>query len=335
MANAPWQALLSPASGPRSATARALCTGFGALWLLDGILLAEPRMFAKGMVARVLAPATVGQPAWLGRFVSWCIHLYALHLVTFHVLLIAAQILAGLLLLAGARPVAARLGAALSVALGLGIWVCAEGLGQVLTGEATALSGAPGPALLYVLGGAILLMDVVAGRPSLPRRSPVTWALSAVFALAAALQVNPRFFTPRGLSAVFAQSALAPQPGLFEAPPAWLRHAALTHAASLNVAVVLAFALGAVAVHWMAARRVGLVATVGLVALVLGLWWFGEDLGMPFNGMATDPNTAGPLLVLVLAGRAAERELATGRASPRTPPAGPEAGAEGPPWGGL
>jgi hypothetical protein len=73
------------------------------------------------------------------------------------------------------------------------------------------------------------------------------------------------------------------------------------------IAVGILIALVAVAV-WLPWRRAVVAALV--CALVLAsLVWFVEGFGMPFQGMATDPNS-GPLLALLVAAYWPARSLA-------------------------
>ncbi len=315
------------AGGAESAGARTLRLGFGLLWLLDGLLLAQPRMFGPALVAEVLRPAGAGEPGWVRALVAWSVHVMTPHLLAFHLLLIAAQLLAGALLLMGARPALLRAGAVLSVGLGLGIWLFGEGCGQLFGGASSLLGGAPGPALLYALAGVVLLAGTHAVAPGPGRRSLLAWLITAFFALGVALELNPLFFTGSGLADVFRLGASLAQPWPLRAPLLWLARVAAAGPAAVNAVILAAFALAAVAVQGTAHARAGGAVLAGLLVLVAALWWLGEDLGMPFAGMATDPNTAGPLVVLLLAARAADRQPSATCADVGGAGAGPRAAA--------
>jgi hypothetical protein len=44
--------------------------GFGLLWLLDGVLQAQPRM-AAGLPSQVIEPTASSSPAWVQHLVNW------------------------------------------------------------------------------------------------------------------------------------------------------------------------------------------------------------------------------------------------------------------------
>src|SRR5580698_6286277 len=44
--------------------------GFGILWILDGLLQAQPAMPA-GLPGQVIAPAAAGSPGWVQHLVNW------------------------------------------------------------------------------------------------------------------------------------------------------------------------------------------------------------------------------------------------------------------------
>ena len=52
---------MRPARG--RATARTIQIGLGLLWLIDGLLQLQTKMFGKGFADNVILPATQGQPA--------------------------------------------------------------------------------------------------------------------------------------------------------------------------------------------------------------------------------------------------------------------------------
>src|SRR5215468_2765989 len=69
----------SPAETPAEPAARAILRwSFGALWILDGILQAQPRM-AGGLPSVVVQPAAAASPRWVQDVVSgggtiWSFH---------------------------------------------------------------------------------------------------------------------------------------------------------------------------------------------------------------------------------------------------------------------
>src|SRR3984957_20929151 len=59
------------------AARRVLRIGFGALWLFDGLLQAQPQM-AGGMPA-LLQAADAGSPGWVVNLVNWGANLWSFH----------------------------------------------------------------------------------------------------------------------------------------------------------------------------------------------------------------------------------------------------------------
>ncbi|MHB1505557.1 MAG: hypothetical protein ACYCO4_05100 [Sulfobacillus sp.] len=288
--------LAAGTSGTGSVAWNVLRYGLAGLWTLDALLQSQPGMFTMDMVSTVMQPAATGQPGWLQQLIGWSIQLVTPHLAAFNWTVIALQLAIALGLLAPWTPVV-RAALWLSVAWGTVVWLVGEGLGQVLTGSASFLTGAPGSAVFYVVAAALLLWS--GGWESHSRRPAAAAATQAVaisLLLAAALQLVPTFWTSLGLGTSIAAGAAMAQ-------PQWLRWtldvAANTAAVApvwINLAItVISLSLG-VALVMVPHSRWVLAAAVGWLAVV---WWIGQDLGALFSGMATDPNTA-PVLMLLL-----------------------------------
>ena len=47
-----------------------LRTGFGVLWIFDGILQAQPKM-AGGLATQVIAPMAASSPRWVQHLINW------------------------------------------------------------------------------------------------------------------------------------------------------------------------------------------------------------------------------------------------------------------------
>jgi hypothetical protein len=134
-----------------------------------------------------------------------------------------------------------------------------------------------------------------------------------VLALGIALQANPLFFGALGLSGVFATGAMMPQPSWLRAPLVGAANLAAAHPVTVNLAVAALFAVAALATLVAGRRPHHVLAPWALwfaLAWTAATWWFGQDLGMPFGGMATDPNTAAPLALLLVAGALGGRSTA-------------------------
>src|SRR5580658_4604062 len=131
-------------------TPRVLQVVLGLLWLLDGALQFQSFMFGRAFVTTYILPNASGQPAVVAWVITNIGHFLEPHIAVWNTFLALIQVLigAGLLWRRSVRP-------ALLVSFFwvLGVWVIGEGLGMVLTGSASALTGAPGSVLLYGLVG--------------------------------------------------------------------------------------------------------------------------------------------------------------------------------------
>ena len=135
------------------------------IWLLDGLLQYQAFMFSKGFTDMISGTAS-GNPRVVASPVTWNASLVQHHLVLLNTIFATIQVLIGVGI--AWRPTV-RVALAASIAWSLGVWWFGEGLGMVLTGEASPVNGAPGAVILYALL-AVLLWP--ADRPGRPRRSP-------------------------------------------------------------------------------------------------------------------------------------------------------------------
>ena len=284
-----------PALTPR----RVLLYGLGALWLLDGLLQLQPGMFTMDMISTIMSPAATGEPGWLNAIINWSIHVVTPHLVAFNWTVSILQLLIGVLLLMPRKPLVTT-GLWLSIVWGVLVWVFGEGIGQLLTGTATFLTGAPGSVFLYVVASILLLLPEE--RLSWWRNRRVdaaTWTVAFTLVVGAALQLSPVFWTSLGIASPFGSAAMMPQ-------PLWIRgtiDAAATLVAKAPIAanlaiIVVTLGVGLLLLSMPYRRWVFWVAMVWLAIV----WWFGQDLGMLYGGMATDPNSAPILAVMLWAG---------------------------------
>ena len=285
-------------TGPVRAPAprRVLLYGLGALWLLDGLLQMQPGMFTMDMVSTIMQPAANGEPGWLHALINWSIHLVTPHLVLFNWVVVAIQLLIGVLLFMPRKWLVDG-GLWFSIVWGLLVWVLGEGIGQLLTGSATFLTGAPGSVFLYVVASVLLLLPEERLSWWRDRRvDAATWTVALTLIAGAALQLSPVYWTSIGLAGPFGSGAMMPQ-------PLWIRWT-LSSAATLvdrapvaANAAIIAVSLGLGILLLLRARR-RWIFWAALSWLVI-TWWFGQDLGMLFGGMSTDPNSA-PILALML-----------------------------------
>lgn len=314
---------------------RLLRLGLGGLWLLDTLLQLQPAMFTPDVISGIMQPAGSGNVAWLSALIAWAIRLVAPRLVAFNWAIVAIQLLLGAALLSGRRR-AVRAGLWGSLAFGLTVWVFGEGMGQVLVSGASVLSGTPGSAFFYACAAALLL--VPPGTWTGRRRADLaTVVVAGNFLLGALLQLTGGFWSGFALETPFANAYIVPQPALVRLAIEAVANLAANRPVALNLALTALFAGLAVALL-LAPRSAA--AFWAMLALVFAVWVFGQDAGMLWGGLATDPNSGPILALLLLAGRAGGRgrragggRAAGGGAEPqgagapgRVPPPGPQSG---------
>ncbi len=301
-------------AGPR----RWLQIALGLTWLLDAALQFQPYMFSRAFVTQILAPAAMGSPAPVARPAMLAGQLLLHNAAAWNAAFAVTQLLlaAGLLW----RP-AVKAALAGTIIWSLAVWWLGEGLGGILTGSASPLTGAPGAVILYALI-ALLAWPArpaerdPAGLAARGRESSIAagsllgrrWARLAWLILwgsSACLVLQAPVRAPGGIRASVA--------GLAAGEPHWLAvidHAAAAAAAQhgtvISVLLAAAFVAIAAAIFVPAATRPALVLSIIVAAAI---WVIGEDFGGILTGQATDPNT-GPLLVLLAV---AFWPLATGR----------------------
>ena len=134
-------------------TARHIQVGLGMVWLLDGLLQLQPKMFGSGFADMVIMPSAQGQPGAVSSAITHVAHLISVQPALVNALFAGVQLLigAGLLIRETVKPALV-----VSFVWALGVWTLGEGFGMLLTGHASPLSGAPGAALLYAAIGLLV-----------------------------------------------------------------------------------------------------------------------------------------------------------------------------------
>jgi hypothetical protein len=274
---------------------RTLQLALATLWLVDAVLQLQPFMFSRSFGFLMLGPMAQGNPGPVGRPITDVAGIVGRHSVPTDACFFAVQLLIALAI-ANRRTV--RIGLAVSILWSLLVWWFGEGLGQILTGHASPLTGAPGAVLIDALLAVVLWpaersAPFVAAGSLGQRASRGVWALLwgalGTIALAEAATSHP---------AQVLKSMASGEPG-------WL--AALDHrlvGATGAHGAVLAAAVGTVLLALALAGLIGtpMKPTVAVAVIVsLVIWVLGEDFGGLFTGSATDPNS-GPLLVLFAIG---------------------------------
>lgn len=287
----------------------------GGLWLLDGLLQLQPGMFTMNLVTGIMIPNLQGQPAPVTASLTWIIQIVSQHLTLFNWMIALIQVALGICLVTGYRMRAVLI---TSVIWALVVWYAGEGMGLLLTGQATALTGAPGAVLLYALLALVLYpcqkphvavtstareiptQGVPIESTNLLSRNQLRRALAGFWLLAAFLQLQPYWWQPEHIAQAI-QGAEGPgtlSDVLVSPSLHWFADAASSREMAVNLSLILlslGLALGLIVVkkgRWL--RSLLLLS----ILFSLLIWWATEAFGMVFTGMATDVNS-GPLLILV------------------------------------
>ena len=267
---------------------------FGLLWLVDGLLQAQPKM-PGGFVADVLSPAAADAPGWFGAVVGPFARAWTRHPVAADAATVYVQVGIGLLLLIGGRGWLSKLALWGSLLWSAAIWVVGEAFGGLLSTGASFLSGAPGAALVYAAAAGLLLAPWewwdCARAALIARRVTSGWLLFG--AMFQALPVE-KAWTGAGSSAPFVAGARMAQPALTRKPIVWLADLAGAHPAAVNLTIIVLLLLVACAL-WRSGRTA---VTAAALVLCGATWWLGQDFGV-LGGTSTDPNSALPLGLLL------------------------------------
>ena len=289
--------------GPRAATARGapdarrlLQLALAGMWLLDGVLQYQSFMFSKAF-SQMLAGTASGNPGVIAAPITWDATVVAHHAVLLNAMFATVQLLLGIGI--AWRPTV-RLALAGSIAWAIGVWWFGEGLGMVLTGSASPVSGAPGAVIIYALLAA-LLWPADRGRPA-PFTAARAVGAPAARALWLVLWLSLAYFAllpgnraPQALHDMIA--------GMTDGEPGWLaaldrNAAALVAHQGLAASIVLAAVLVTVAAGVYLPRQAARVTLVLAIVVAAVIWVFGQAFGTIMTGGGTDPNS-GPLLALL------------------------------------
>jgi hypothetical protein len=254
-------------------------------------------MFGKAFVTQQLIPMSVGNPAAVAAPAMWAdrliLHDVAAWNATFAVIQLAIAV--GLLW----RPTV-KAALAGSVLWGLSVWWFGEGLGSVLTGTASPITGAPGAVILYILIALLVwprrsgVTDVASGGLLGGRWSRAAWVV--LWGGFACMMLQPVVRAPGALRDAITGNE-AGEPGWLAGLDRSAAAAVGTHGLVISVVAAVVFALIAVGVLRPTTARPAMIAAV---VAALAIWVIGENFGMILMGNATDPNT-GPLLILLAA----------------------------------
>lgn len=295
-------------------TRRGIQIALGTLWLIDGLLQLQPRMFTADFANDVIAPAAQGQPWFVTNPMQFFIHVFLAQPLLFNACIAAIQIGIGALILLKKTT---QIGLWSSIFWGLFVWYIGEGLGGLASGHALLLMGAPGAALIYALLALGTLSRRDKGQKKVSDTRPAYWLLIAWTVLwigGSLYQVLPGQNTMSDVSAMISMNA--------SSAPTWMA------SVDTSVARILTNMSGTMAPEngmsmqqdqggsepWPLLLLVGMQIYIGLAvfipgflrqsAIILGCllallyWVVGQSMGAYFSGLATDPST-GPLVILL------------------------------------
>jgi cytochrome oxidase Cu insertion factor (SCO1/SenC/PrrC family) len=298
-----------PAAAPGSAEPawrQVLRIGFGILWLLDGILQAQPKM-AIGLPSQVIEPIAKSSPRWVQEVVNWAGTAWSYHPLQAGASAVWIQVGIGIWLITASRGPLSRLAGLVSVGWGLVVWAFGESFGGIFAPGLTWLFGAPGAVLLYSAAGVLIALPDRAWHSRLLGRAfPAGLGLFLIGM--AVLQAWPgRGFwqgtahgQPGTLAGMTSAMAPTPQPHVLSE---WIT--AFTgfdeaHGFAVNLFAVLAPAVTGAAFLTGRPRLIRPVLA-GFAVVCLADWVLIEDFGF-FGGLGTDPNSMLPFVLLAVSG---------------------------------
>src|SRR5271165_1795589 len=305
--------LPAAAGGPAAAAAPAepawrqvLRIGFGILWLLDGILQAQPKM-AIGLPSQVIEPIAASSPRWVQDVVNWAGTAWSYHPLQAGASAVWIQVGIGIWLITAARGPLSRLAGLVSIGWGLVVWAFGESFGGIFAPGLTWLFGAPGAVLVYAVAGALIAL------PERARRSPrlgraILGGLGLFLLGMAVLQAWPgRGFwqghvggQPGTLTSMTQTMAGTPQPRFLSSLVSGFSTLVRDHGFAVNLVVVVALAV--IGVSFLTGRReVARPALAAFLVFCLADWVLVEDFGF-LGGLGTDPNSMIPMVLLAAGG---------------------------------
>ncbi|NMP23121.1 hypothetical protein [Sulfobacillus harzensis] len=268
--------------------------GFGVLWIIDGFLKLQPGMFNSGLVVNVVgATALDNQPAWLTHLMFSGINLWHAGLPLTTIAMALWEVALGIGIIA-ARGRWFRITLWAVVAWSAIVWVMAEGLGGILSGNPTFPGDSPGSTPFYA-AAAILMLYPNWVTPSLHRLAGVFWALATV------VQLLPYNWSRSAMGGIFGNVTMNGQePAAIDR----LNNAfiELAYRSPIGVNVVLIIIMALLAWAWF--TRPTRSSTWWLTLLFLfGLWAIPQAFATLFTGTATDLGNEFPLALLLWAAR--------------------------------
>lgn len=299
-------AAASPSRPPAAAEPRArmvLRIAFGILWIVDGILQAQPQM-AGGLPSAVIAPGAAASPGWVRDVVNAGGTIWSFHPVQAAASAVWIQAGIGLWLIAAESGWPSRLAGLASAAWGLIVWMFGEAFGGIFAPGLSWLTGAPGAVLLYIVAGGLVALPFRAWAG--PRLGRVLLAcVGASWIGMAVLQAWPGRGFWQGsadgtLVSMIQNMAGLDQPHVQHVVVNAFASFTSTHGFAVNLVAVIA--LAAFGLAFLSGRpRLLRIAVPAAIATCLADWVLVQDLGMP-GGLGTDPNSMVPWALLLWGG---------------------------------
>lgn len=280
---------------PLRSARQILYWGFGGLWVLAGLLQAQPAMSTE-FAPHYLVPNLNGQPFWLFNLMESGIVLWARHPIFWDTVAVWLQLGIGIAMIWGQEKRVGRIALMVAVVWALWVWVMGEGMGGLLVpGENSWLAGAPGASLLYGFAAWLLLIPKQAFTAPRIKRA-IARGFTFLWGTLLLLQVWPGngYWTGPLLSSATLSMAKMPQPSWISAPVYGTAAMMAQHPECINALVVAILTLLTI---WWAVRPGRAVAWV-TASWVFFTWALCQDYGV-FGGLASDPNTGLPVLVFI------------------------------------
>ncbi|MGC8481873.1 MAG: peroxiredoxin family protein, partial [Acidimicrobiales bacterium] len=271
---------------------------FGGLWIFDGLLQLQPQM-PLGIPTVIVSPLLSGEPSWLRSILTLGVNVWERHPIQAADSLVWIQVGIGIwLIAANGSGRWSRLAGAVSTVWALSVWVGGEAMGGIFLPGASWYFGAPGAVAFYGVAGVLIAMPPTAFS-SARAATQMMRALGGLMAIFAILQAFPGrgFWSGSSIAGMAQGMSQASQPGFATS----IQQAIASFAnagGDLTNAILVALLAGA-AITLLAGKptRGLLVWNIALAAVS----WIGfQDFGF-FGGIGTDPNSAIPVLFLVLA----------------------------------
>ena len=252
----------------------------------------QPASFTATFADDILIPNLQGQPAVIMPVLNFGIQFFNANPFVVNLAAAVVQLFMGFVLVLRLKRPLKVFALYLSIAWALIVWVFGEGLGLILTGNASFYTGAPGSVLLYL----ILTVFLLYPRKLAAKRLPIV--AGVIFLFGAVLQLLPVFWSASGVESMFSLAASDSIEAV--AGPAGTVSSLASGAPVISnaVLVLLLVVFGGL----LLVRPSRILAFTAEIFLVL-TWWFGQDFGgiLTFpTSTATDPNSAIVLALFLL-----------------------------------